>query len=204
MTSAKMKELQMEIQKCQKCPLGQKRRNAVPGEGSEPCNVLFLGEGPGEDEDECGRPCVGRPGKLLRQTINSSGLTARGARFFLTDLIKCHPPENRDPTPAEAEACWPWTREILKLTQPQVIVTLGRISLAYLAKRCGASKAIGSSKITDLVGKAIRIEKPKLIIYPCFHPTYIQRNSDLREQYNAHFQFLVMSLPSWTNPKELP
>ena len=109
----------------------------VLGEGDVPSSVLFLGEGPGEQEDEIGRPAIGRPGKLLRQSIISSGIIQRQARYFITDLVRCRLPNNRDPTPMEAEACWEWTREILMITNPQVIVTLGRIALAYLAKRCG-------------------------------------------------------------------
>lgn len=171
----------------------------VLGEGDVPSSIVFLGEGPGQEEDEIGRPALGRPGKLLRQMIISSGIIQRQARYFITDLVRCRLPNNRPPTPGEAEACWEWTRELLMLTNPQVVVTLGRISLAYLAKRCGVQKQVGSSTITDLAGKAILVPKPKFYIYPCFHPSFVGRNEhEWRPVYKSHFEFLAMSLPSWT------
>lgn len=199
-----VQNLQEEIQSCEKCSLClERRKKAILGEGDVPCNVLFLGEGPGEDEDATGTPFVDRGGKLLRQTIISSGLHNRKVKYFLTYLVRCRLPGSRDPTPMEAEACWYWTREVLKITKPRVIVTLGRVSLAYLAKRCGVQKMVGSHKITDLVGKAIHVPKWDLQIFPSFHPTHVSRNNDrLLEVYRSHFQFLAMSLPSWTAPIE--
>lgn len=201
MTQEMIHALQEEIQKCEKCPLAQKRKKAVLGEGDTPSHVLFLGEGPREEEDETGTPFVDRGGKLLRQTIISSGLKSRKAKYFLTYLVRCRPPENRDPTPMEAEACWYWTRELLKITKPRVIVTLGRVSLAYLAKRCGVQKVVGSHKIADLAGKVIYVPKWDLQIFPSFNPTHVSRNNDtLLETYQSHFNFLAMSIPSWTAP----
>lgn len=191
-------ELNERIQTCQSCPLGAGRKRVVLGEGDLPSHILFLGEGPGEEEDESGRPFVGRSGRLLRETIKRE-LYQRRAKYFITNVVRCRPPENRDPTPGEVEACWPWTREILRLSRPSVIVTLGRISLAYLAKKSGVPKAVGASKITDLVGKVIAVPERHFYIFPCFHPAYVLRNrGELLEQYQNHFKFLAMSLPTWT------
>lgn len=199
----KLRDLQERIQNCQKCPLAEGRKKVVLGEGDAPSSILFLGEGPGEQEDEIGRPAIGRPGKLLRQSIISSGIIQRQARYFITDLVRCRLPNNRDPTPMEAEACWEWTREILMITNPQVIVTLGRIALAYLAKRCGIQKQVGSTKIVDLAGKALHVPDRKFHIYPCFSPVFVGRNErEWLPIYRSHFEFLAMSLPSWT--KENP
>jgi uracil-DNA glycosylase len=195
----KLRELQEKIQDCQKCPLAAGRKKVVLGEGAVPCSILFLGEGPGEPEDDVGRPAIGRPGRLLRQVITSSGIPERNAPYFITDLVRCRLPNNRDPTPGEAEACWEWTREVLLLTNPQVVVTLGRTSLAYLAKRCGVQKQVGASRITELAGKAIHVPERHFTIFPCLNPSFVRRNEqEWLPIYKSHFEFLAMSLPSWT------
>ena len=112
---------------CQRCPLHTTRHNVVFGQGVENAEVLFVGEGPGQSEDEQGLPFVGRSGQLLDKYLFAIDLD-RASNCYIANIVKCRPPQNRDPLPTESEACMPWLREQFKLLQPKIVVCLGRIA----------------------------------------------------------------------------
>ena len=112
---------------CQRCPLHTTRHNVVFGQGAENAEVLFVGEGPGQSEDEQGLPFVGRSGQLLDKYLFAIDLD-RASNCYIANIVKCRPPQNRDPLPAESEACMPWLREQFRLLRPKIVVCLGRVA----------------------------------------------------------------------------
>jgi DNA polymerase len=124
---AALEAIAAEVRSCTGCRLHETRTNAVPGEGSADTEVAFVGEGPGRDEDAQGRPFVGESGRLLTRLIESIGW--RRDEVFITNVVKCRPPGNRDPQPDEIAACAPFLRRQLEVIDPALVVTLGRYSL---------------------------------------------------------------------------
>ena len=118
---------------CTRCELCKTRTNVVFGQGVEDAEVLFVGEGPGQNEDEQGLPFVGRSGQLLDKYLFAIDLD-RSKNCYIANIVKCRPPQNRDPLPTESEACMPWLREQFKLLQPKIVVCLGRIAATALIK----------------------------------------------------------------------
>ena len=125
--------LRQECLACQKCGLCATRTNVVFGCGPKTAEVMLIGEGPGKNEDEQGLPFVGRSGKLLDQYLEAIDL-ARDKNVFIANIVKCRPPENRDPLPEEWDACLPWLREQFKIIRPKIVVCLGRISAQRLIR----------------------------------------------------------------------
>ena len=123
-----LKEVAAEVSTCSKCDLCKGRTRAVPGEGSPTAKILFIGEGPGFHEDKQGRPFVGPSGQFLEELLKSINL--KRSDVFITNVVKCRPPENRDPLPGEIAACNDYLDRQIAAIQPQVIVTLGRFSMA--------------------------------------------------------------------------
>ena len=119
--------LEQACMSCQKCALADTRHNVVFGAGVPNAEVMFIGEGPGENEDLQGEPFVGRGGKLLDDMLELIDLD-RKRNVYIANIVKCRPPQNRDPLPTESEACMPWLREQFKLLQPKIVVCLGRIA----------------------------------------------------------------------------
>lgn len=120
-------ELQQQCSTCTKCDLHSTRTNVVFGTGNPQAEVMFIGEGPGAQEDESGLPFVGRSGKLLDVYLDSIGLS-REKNIFIANIVKCRPPQNRDPLPEEREACLPWLRQQFRLMKPKIAVCVGRIA----------------------------------------------------------------------------
>lgn len=155
------------VRACTRCGLAKGRRNAVPGEGPADARLLFVGEGPGYHEDQQGRPFVGPAGQFLEELLASIGL--RREQVYITNIVKCRPPNNRDPLPAEIAACAPYylSRQIALLA-PQVIVTLGRHALAWflpkesLAKLHGAPRRVGERWLFPLYHPAAALHNPAL------------------------------------------
>ncbi|NTW76705.1 MAG: uracil-DNA glycosylase [Syntrophaceae bacterium] len=112
---------------CQLCSLGKTRKNLVFGDGNPQAKIVFVGEAPGADEDEQGKPFVGRAGQLLTKILEAIKLSRE--EVFIANILKCRPPNNRDPLPEEISACWPWLEKQINIIDPQIIVTLGRHSL---------------------------------------------------------------------------
>ena len=154
---SQLKVLYEEIQTCQRCILSQGRTHAVPGEGPENAGIMFIGEGPGFHEDRQGRPFVGAAGQYLEELLGGIGL--RRADVYIANVIKCRPPGNRDPEPAEVEACRPFLDRQIELIRPRVVVTLGRFSMARYFPGASISRIHGQPKRVAGV-----------ICFPMFHP----------------------------------
>ena len=126
-----LSELQNECLACRRCPLCETRTHVVFGQGVPNAEVLFVGEGPGASEDEQGLPFVGRSGQLLDKYLYAIGLD-RHTNAYIGNIVKCRPPQNRDPLPEESQACMPWLQEQIRLIGPRIIVCLGRVAAKQL------------------------------------------------------------------------
>lgn len=125
--------LEKECSQCQRCSLCQTRTNVVFGQGSAQAKVLFVGEGPGQQEDEQGQPFVGRSGQLLDKYLFAVDLD-RNTNCYIGNIVKCRPPQNRDPLPEERQACMPWLREQFRILRPKIVVCLGRVAAQALIR----------------------------------------------------------------------
>ncbi len=157
-------QLQAAFANCQHCNLAKKRRNVVFGAGNASPQLLFLGEGPGADEDQQGQPFVGRSGRLLMGFIAALGLLREDV--YITNMVKCRPPENRNPTAEETGACAPILKRQLALLKPRLIVTLGNVPLKALNPNAGG--------ITRERGQIFSFSGYEVL--PTFHPSYLLRN----------------------------
>ncbi|MDH4197858.1 MAG: uracil-DNA glycosylase [Candidatus Aminicenantes bacterium] len=157
------------IRGCTRCALGRLRTQAVPGEGSVTTELMFVGEGPGRDEDLQGRPFVGRAGQLLRKIIAAMGF--REDEVYITNVVKCRPPENRPPHRDEAEACSPYLLQQIAYIRPKVIVTLGATPTSFFLPMYRSMTAT-RGHFGEFLG---------LPVMPTFHPSYLVRNEGNRE-----------------------
>lgn len=164
-----LKALEERVLGCRKCPLAKTRTQAVPGEGNAAAALMFVGEGPGHDEDVQGRPFVGRAGQLLTKIINAMGFQRKDV--YITNIVKCRPPNNRNPNNQEIELCQDYLFEQIEMIQPRVIVTLGNVPTQFFLKT--------RSGITSLRGTFH--DSPQYRIMPTFHPSYLIRNEGNRE-----------------------
>ncbi len=167
-------EIAAEVASCTKCPLYKTRTRAVPGEGHPETEVVFVGEGPGYNEDQEGRPFVGAAGGLLNELLKAIGW--KREEVFITNVVKCRPPGNRDPEPFEIETCAPYLKRQLEVLDPAVIVTLGRYSLGTFMPGARISAAHGTSRPTDPATGASNAET-----YAMYHPAAALRQYSLRE-----------------------
>ncbi len=184
-------ELERRVRACTACSLAEKRTNAVPGEGSPTADLMFIGEGPGFYEDRDGRPFVGPAGKFLEELLASIGLTRTDV--YITNMVKCRPPNNRDPLPGEIEACKPFLDEQMETIAPRVIVTLGRYSFAKFFP--------GES-----IGRARGKPRPwmNMTLYPIYHPAAALHNPNLRPTIMDDFSRLPSLIKSVASRKAAP
>ena len=184
--SESMKRLEEKIIKCRKCPLGELRTNAVPGSGSYESKVMFVGEGPGYWEDQKGLPFVGRAGKVLDELLESIGLTRD--KVYITNIVKCRPPNNRDPTEEEIKACSPYLDMQIDLIRPKIIVPLGRHSMAYILRKFG----FDPEPISKIHGKTFEARTlfGKIVIMPIYHPAVALYRPQLKEELQQDFKKL--------------
>jgi DNA polymerase len=171
-------EIKKEILNCQACELWQYRKNAVPGEGNLFATLMFVGEAPGEQEDLQGRPFVGQAGKLLDSLIGSLGLSRK--EVFITNVVKCRPPGNRDPLPAEILACNPFLVGQIGLICPKIICTLGRHALHTLVDPTRTISQVHGS----------RIAKDGIVFFPTFHPAAALYHDSMHQLLVEDFQIL--------------
>lgn len=162
---------------CKKCALAETRTNLVFGVGVPDAEIVFIGEGPGEQEDLRGEPFVGRGGQLLDKYLDAIGLD-RKKNIYIGNMVKCRPPQNRDPKPEEQEACIGWLREQIRLIRPKIIVCLGRISAQRLIDP--------NFRVTKQHGEFI--EKNGTWMMGTFHPAALLRNP--RQKPDALEDFL--------------
>ena len=171
-------ELVTEIQSCERCPLAATRTHTVPGEGDITSVVMFVGEGPGADEDREGRPFVGRSGKFLTEMLTQAGI--RREDVYITNVVKCRPPNNRDPVGDELAACSDYLTRQIDLINPRIIVTLGRVSM---------QRWFPGGKITKIHGQVKNIGHGRIAM-AMFHPAAALRNPPWREAFVQDLQRL--------------
>ncbi len=184
-------ELVRRIRTCTLCTLSEKRTQAVPGEGSRTADIMFIGEGPGFYEDRDGRPFVGQAGRLLDELLSSIDLNRESV--YITNMIKCRAPNNRDPLPSEIQSCGPYLDEQIEMIAPRIIVTLGRYSFGKFFPAQTISKARGRPQ--NLNG---------LVIYPIYHPAAALHNPRLRPTLEQDFQNLRSLLEEPPAPATAP
>jgi DNA polymerase len=162
------------VMNCQNCNLWHTRTNVVPGDGNINAEIMLIGEGPGKNEDLQGKPFVGAAGQLLTALLTSINL--KRENVYIANVVKCRPPNNRDPLPEEALTCWPWLETQIHIIQPKIIITLGRHSLARFSEK--------NPQISQVHGRALRKEFPgvgKIVFFPSYHPAAALYNGGLRE-----------------------
>jgi DNA polymerase len=163
-------ELENASRSCDKCPLGKTKTNTVFGVGNKNADLMFVGEAPGESEDKSGIPFVGRAGKLLDKYLEAVGIDRD--EVYIANILKCRPPNNRDPLPEEQEVCMDYLREQVRLIKPKIIVCLGRIS---------AMKLINPDfRITKEHGTFFK--KGAFEIVAVYHPSLLLRDPSKREE----------------------
>ena len=182
-----LEEIALLVNGCTDCELSRGRNKAVPGEGSPQAELMFIGEGPGYHEDRLGRPFVGPAGQFLDELLMSIGLKREDV--FIANMVKCRPPQNRDPLPAEMSACSKYLNRQIELINPKLIITLGRFSL---------SRFFPGESITRIRGRAR--EKDGRWIYPIMHPAAALYRQELRAGIINDFEAIPGVLESLNRP----
>ena len=168
------------VKKCKKCNLHKTRKNTVFGEGDPDSDIMIIGEAPGREEDEVGRPFIGRAGKLLNEFLKSIGLNRD--LVFIVNTIKCRPPENRDPEIAEIDACSDYLDQQINIIKPKVLVLLGKIA---------ANRLLGEDiPMSELRLKKFFIDKYDIPIIVFYHPAYILRSPSQKKKVWDDLQYL--------------
>lgn len=168
--AAELEKIADEVNRCRKCPLGSLRTNAVPGEGNPKARILFVGEGPGADEDAQGRPFVGRAGKLLDKIITACGL--KRSEVFIGNILKCRPPGNRDPRAEEIINCFPYLQRQIEIINPEIIVALGAPAARTLLN---TNKSIGQLR-GQFHEYYAGLGRPPIKLMATYHTAYLLRN----------------------------
>jgi len=163
-------DVRKELGDCKRCKLHRGRKTIVFGEGNEKATLMLIGEGPGYDEDVQGRPFVGKAGQLLTKIIQSINLPRE--EVYIANIIKCRPPQNRNPEPDEIQSCTPFLMKQIQVIQPKIICALGAFSAQTLLKT--------DVKITALRGKFYDLEGIKVI--PTYHPAFLLRNPERKRE----------------------
>ena len=172
---AALEAIATEVRSCTRCRLHETRTRAVPGEGHPSTEVVFVGEGPGQNEDRSGRPFVGRAGDLLVKMLATIGW--RRDEVFITNVVKCRPPDNRDPEPDEVAACAPYLHRQLEILDPALVVTLGRHSLGRFMPGARISQVHGSNQPVDPATGA-----SNALAYALYHPAAALRSTEVERQ----------------------
>ncbi|OQX75087.1 MAG: uracil-DNA glycosylase [Campylobacteraceae bacterium 4484_4] len=166
-----LQKLEKEVQNCHLCGLSKTRTHVVFGEGNPRAEIMFVGEGPGQMEDETGRPFVGRAGQLLTKIIETT-LELKREEVYIANIVKCRPPKNRVPTPEEANTCLPYLHKQIELVDPRIIIALGATSYRYLTGDLNGA-------ISKIRGEFIEFGGRKLLA--TFHPSYLLRNPSAKK-----------------------
>lgn len=169
-TPQTLEEVQKELGDCRRCKLHRTRRTIVFGEGDEKATLMFIGEGPGYDEDLQGRPFVGKAGQLLTKIIQSIHLQRE--EVYIANIIKCRPPQNRNPEPDEIESCYPFLMKQIQAIRPKIICALGTFAAQTLLNT--------NAKITGLRGRVFDFTGIK--VFPTYHPAFLLRNPERKRE----------------------
>jgi len=173
-----LKDIRDKVLKCERCELCKTRTNYVFGEGKEDANIIFIGEAPGAQEDMTGRPFVGRAGQVFDELLGSIKL-GRGD-IFIANILKCRPPNNRNPEADEIRECTPFLEQQIKVIKPKVICTMGNYSTKFIMKKYGLEKDIDG--ISKLHGKVFKVKNlfEEIEIIPLYHPAVATYNPDMK------------------------
>ena len=185
-------QLSTSLRDCQRCQLSKGRTQVVFGTGNPKASIMFVGEAPGFYEDREGVPFVGAAGKLLTELLQSIGLERTD--IYIANVIKCRPPNNRDPLPDEIDTCKPFLLQQIELIQPKLVCTLGNFATQTLLER-----KVG---ITKVRGQVIRLEN--FVVFPLLHPAAALHQGNLRVPLKEDFQKLKTVLEEMSNPPTLP
>lgn len=172
--------LKQEVESCTKCNLSKTRHKVVFGEGARFADIMCIGEGPGYYEDQQGKPFVGKSGQLLDKILDACGFT-REEHVFIGNIVKCRPPNNRDPLPEEREKCIPYLYKQIELIDPKIIILLGATALKGLIDP--------NAKITKVRGQWM--EWNNRLVMPTFHPSALLRNEKLKRPAWEDFKMVV-------------
>lgn len=164
-----IERVKREVLKCLKCRLGQTRKNSVFGEGKIDADIMFISEGPGEDEDKTGRPFVGKAGQLLTKIIEN-GMKMPREEVYIANIVKCRPPANRDPLPDEAEQCIGYLKKQIEIINPKVIIILGKIAARYLL---GIDESITKARENSYSYHNAKV-------FVTYHPSALLRNESYK------------------------
>jgi uracil-DNA glycosylase family 4 len=184
-----LNELYTQIRTCTKCDLSKGRTNAVPGEGPTNAEIMFIGEAPGFHEDREGRPFVGAAGKYLDELLALIGMER--AQVYICNVIKCRPPQNRDPLPEEMEACKPYLDQQIELIQPKVVLTISRFAMA---------RWFPDKKISEIHGKPKRFGN--VIVLPMYHPAAALHQPSLKRVLEEDFKRVPQILKEMATLRE--
>jgi len=185
-----LEEIEKEIRSCKRCELWKTKTNYVPGEGNPNAKIVFVGEAPGREEDKQGRPFVGNAGKYLTEVLKKMGVDRKDV--FITNVLKCRPPKNRDPKPEEIEACKPFLIKQLDAIKPDLIVCLGRFAGSVVFDLFGL-KFPGISKVK---GKVFEVERwGKIVrIGAVYHPAAVLYRPQLKKEFEEDLRNVLNSL----------
>jgi formamidopyrimidine-DNA glycosylase len=182
-----LERLQEQVRTCTRCDLSTSRTHAVPGEGPQKSRILFIGEAPGAQEDVEGRPFVGRAGRELEKLLNS--ILLRRSEVYITSVVKCHPPENRNPKREEIEACLPYLKRQIQLVDPKILVPMGRYATTTLFRIL----SLEPRPIGDVHGTAqhVSYKKRERVVLPTYHPAVVTHNPSMRDSLKKDFRALA-------------
>jgi uracil-DNA glycosylase len=186
---SQLTQLYDQIKVCQKCDLAKGRNNTVPGEGPEQAEIMLIGEAPGFHEDRQGRPFVGAAGNLLDELL--AGINLKRDQIYICNVLKCRPPQNRDPQPDEMEACKAYLDQQIALINPKVIITISRFAM---------TRWFVDKKISEIHGKPRKIGD--LVILPMYHPAAALHQPSLRSVLADDFKKIPGILKEMANLKE--
>jgi len=183
-----LEKINKEILNCQKCLLYKTRIHPVPGEGSSHARIMFIGEAPGNNEDKEGRPFCGASGKILDQLLESAGI--KREEIFIANILKCRPPENRNPLKEEIDVCSFFLDKQIETINPKVLCTLGNFSTSYVLEKYGLKDQVqGISKIHGNIFE-IKTLLGIIKIVPLYHPAVATYNMNMMETLKNDFQIL--------------
>jgi uracil-DNA glycosylase family 4 len=183
-------ELYQQIALCHKCDIARLRTKVVPGEGAENAEIMFIGEAPGWHEDQQGRPFVGPAGQFLDQLLLSINL--KRPQVYIANVIKCRPPDNRDPLPTEIQNCRPWLDSQIEIIKPKMIVTLGRYSMAMYFPGKSISKIHGTA-----------VKRDNVIYFAMYHPAAALHQGSLHQAIETDMQKIPKLLAETRNIQEV-
>jgi DNA polymerase len=184
----RLEKLKNEVLDCRRCALWKERINPVVGEGGLQAGIMFVGEAPGANEDKTGKPFCGRAGEILDELLSTAGI--RRGDIYITNVLKCHPPGNRNPKEEEIKACSPYLDRQIEVIKPKIICCLGNFATMYIMKRFGLGNSVqGISKIHGQIFSYDSLFNSIKII-PLYHPAVVTYNINMKNVLQVDFAIL--------------